>query len=154
MKKEKLVLVPWTEEYSKVLISALREETDNNSWWYLHGQLEHEVGFDKGKFINCKSMNLSRETIDWKTIKGDTVTEVRENFTRYELYADGEFEVEVLGFPDRPAIFVAWVVEYGPVYYNNTPYPHWQQRGLVVFKDDKKALEYARESRRKRANWL
>lgn len=158
MTKNALILVP---EYSRmdnlrakaesIVNNTPREERDNNSWWYLHGELDFETTFDKGVFINCKSAGYSVETIHWSTLIGDEVTEVKDedNLTIYRLKVDGEIPVKVIGFLHRPAIFVGFTTGFRWIYYKGVKYPYWRQEGFVVFADDKLALEQAREYRNK-----
>lgn len=152
MIKEKLTLIPYCRacdismELADYIVSKIpREERDNNSWWYLHGELETLVDYDKGVFINCKSSGHSKETIDYSTIIGERVTEVRDknNPLIHKIYVNGEIPVKVIG-SDRPAIFVGYTIDEYPVIYNNKEYPFWRQCGFVVFADDTEALKYAR----------
>ena len=75
------------------------DERDNNSWWYLHGQLESDVHFDKATAVNCKTAGYSRETINWKEICGDTVTKVEKNGSLriHRMHINGEVPVEIEG---------------------------------------------------------
>lgn len=162
MSKNKLILVPdyrfykdMRDKTQSIIDSTPEEELDNNSWWYLHGELESETTYDKGHFINCKSAGYSVETIYWSTIYGDKVAEVRDenNLTIHKLKVDGEIPVEVVGFPNRPAIFVGFTTDFRWIYYKGVKYPYWNQRGYAVFADDTKALSDAREYRAKRAGY-
>ena len=142
-------------EAQNLIKKALEEDKfnlDRNSWWYLHGELETLVGFDKGVFINCKSSGYSKETINYSTIIGGKVTEVHnENKPLiHKIYVNGEIPVKVIGFQDRPAVFVGYTIDEDPIIYNGKEYPLWGQKGFVVFADDNKALEYARNQNRRR----
>lgn len=122
------------------------DERDNNSWWYLHGKLEDFCGYDKAITTNCKSCGFSRETVDWSSIRGDNVVKVcNENkLTRWEMHLNGIVPVTVEGV-DKPCVGYFWTAEEHEVYYKGKAYPHWKQRGLVVFEDDCEAREYAQK---------
>ena len=120
------------------------EEMCHNSWWYLHGELQDEVGYDKAITTNCNSAGYSKETIDWSSIRGNVVTEVFKDRTRPVMYVNGEISVEVEGF-DRPCIGFFWTADEHNITWNGKEYPHWKQRGLVCFADDEEACKYARK---------
>lgn len=125
--------------------SIPRDERDNNSWWYLHGQLEEDVHYDKATTTNCKSAGYSRETINWNEILGTTVTVVsKESLTIHRMHIDGEIPVEVEGI-SKPCTGFFWTNERDDVTWNGKSYPHWEQRGLVCYSDDTEACDYARK---------
>ena len=128
------------------------DERDNNSWWYLHGQLESDVHFDKATAVNCKTAGYSRETINWKEICGDTVTKVEKNGSMciHRMYINGEVPVEIEGI-DKACVGFFWTEDCEDVQWKNKKYPHWNQRGLVCYADDTEACEYAREKMNERA---
>lgn len=134
------------EEWEKNYDAIPLNERDNNSWWYLHGSLESEFGFDKGTAMNSKSAGYSLETVNWREINNHTVTEVRpgQPLLIHRMHIDGEVPVEIHG-SDKPAVGFFWTEDRGDVEYEGRTYPHWQQRGLVCYADDKEGCEYARE---------
>ena len=119
------------------------EEKDWNSWWYLDGELEDFVGYDKATVSNCKSGGFAKETINWKEIIGDKVVLVHEDKPTTEMYINGEVDVEIEGI-DRPCKGFFWTTDECTVYYQDKPYKHWKQRGLVCFADDKPSCIKAR----------
>lgn len=125
-------------------------EYDHNNWWYLHGELEDFVGFDKGHFINCYSAGLSKNTINWSGLRGQEVTDVRGNEITPKMYAVGEFDVKIVGSQEK-AIFVAWVEDEREIVWKGRKFPDWRQCGYVVFASDLKALE---EARKEQARWF
>ena len=120
------------------------EEMCHNSWWYLHGNLQDEVGYDKAITTNCKSAGYSRETIDWSEISGNIVKKVRQDRTRPVMYVNGEIPVKVEGF-DKPCTGFFWTEEERNIIWKGKEYPYWHQRGLVCFSDDEKACKYAKK---------
>lgn len=89
-------------------------------WWYLHGQLQEDVGYDKGYIENIKPEQL-------------------ENRLGYlDIKLNGIYEVEIKGI-SKPCIGYFWVdsMKFG--------------RGLVCYKDDTEAIEYAREQYEKKS---
>lgn len=156
MIKDKLILVPhfrfdesMGEKEESIIANTPKEELDNNPWWALYGKLDKEAGCDWGVFINCKSAGYSRETVDYTDVEGIYVTKVKDenNPLIHRLYVDEEIPVKVFGFPNRPAIFVGYIVENPTLIYKGIKYPNWEQRGFIVFADDELALEQAREYR-------
>lgn len=152
-----LKIVAWNvngESFSKTKYEDVpKDERDNNSWWYLHGKLEDEVGFDKAFATNCKSAGYSKETLDWSSIKGNQVTEVFSETPRLCIYANGEIPVEVEGI-DKPCIGFFWTTEEKEIFWKYKSYPYWSQRGLVCFADDEKACEYARKKMKEKSNFI
>ena len=119
------------------------EERDNNSWWYLDGDLEEFVGYDKAIVSNCKSGGFAKETIKWFEILGDKVTSADISKPFYNMCLDGEVDVEVEGI-SRPCKGFFWTVNHRDVYHQDKKYEIWDQRGLVCFADDKEACDRAR----------
>lgn len=117
------------------------KEKDNNNWWYLHGELKNEIGFDKGVMINCYSEGLSKKTVRWGEIRGGVCTKYSEG-DRYALHANGVYEVEVIGI-NRPCKAFLWTTSEYDVKYDKGTFPYWMQRGLVCFADDIESCRYA-----------
>ncbi|WQJ53504.1 MAG: hypothetical protein [Wendovervirus sonii] len=88
---------------------------------YLHGQLEAQVGYD------CCSVSK----INPKYLK---ILKDAKGITNSFLNLNGIFEVSVKGV-DKPCIGYFWVADTSKYFVN--------QRGIIVFKDDKEANEYA-----------
>lgn len=129
------------------------EELDHNNDWYLHGELESFVQFDKAYVTNCLSGGFSKETINYAFISGDEVKEVSEYKPKHAMCVDGVVDVEIEGI-DKPCIGYFWTDDYRTVYYQEKPYQVWRQRGLVCFADDEKGCEYAKQKLRERAKFL
>lgn len=102
------------------------ENTTISSWWYLHGELETEVGYDKGAFLNLEE--------DMVEIKNCYFNGNKQHFDVVCL-KDGVYDVEVIGF-DRPCVGYFWISNF-----NKIP----ECKGLVCFKDDTSAVMYARQ---------
>lgn len=118
-------------------------ERDNNSWWYLHGQLESLVHYDKGTVTNCQSGGFGKETINYSWISGDKVKEIHEDSLLInKMCFDGIVDVEIEGI-DKECIGYFWTNDYKTVYYNDVAYEIWDQRGLVCLKTDFDGCEYA-----------
>lgn len=88
-------------------------------WWYLHGELEEDMGYDKAWFLDIP--------------KEHTVLQYVNKQPYIETNLNGIFDVEVEG-ASRPCVGFFW-----PRLYCNII----QQRGLVVYRDDIEAMEYA-----------
>lgn len=127
----------WAEEevlkaengYSK----ALRES--ESVWighgWYLHGKLMEEIGYDLAEFLNLKE---------------DMVTITKDRYSEYHTAClkEGIYDVEVVGI-DKPCIGYFWTS-------NRAGDP--RTTGLVCFKDDKEACEYAAQKYAERSSTL
>ena len=142
-----------TREYEDIPVN----ERDNNSWWYLHGELQSFVHYDKATVTNCESGGFGVETINPRKLDGDQVEEIdEENPTCYMIHLDGIVEVEVEGI-DKPCIGFFWTTKsrcYEKIYWKDEPYEWWEQRGLVCFKDDTEACKYAFQKYREKAQCL
>lgn len=106
-----------------------------SNWWYLHGKLEDEIGYDKGVFCNLEDFNLY--------IKNCYFNGNKEYFDVVCL-EDGIYDVEVIGI-DKPCVGYFWITdkEHIPAC-----------RGLVCFKDDKEACEYAEQKYNEKSQYL
>lgn len=138
---------PWVpKKYRGNYKAVPKDELDCNSWWYLHGKLESLVGYDKAYTTNCKTAGYAKETINWSSIGGNTVRELREDgrLTRWEMHVNGIIPVEVKGVKE-PCVGYFWTEEWSPVWYEGISYPHWLQRGLVCLESDTEACAYAQE---------
>ena len=122
------------------------DEMCHNSWWYLHGELQDIVGFDKAITTNCKTAGYSKETINWTSIEGSEVKSVRKNkpLIHPVMHINAIIPVEVEGIY-KPCIGYFWTGGERLVSWKGKQYLVWQQRGLVCLKDDEKACEYALE---------
>lgn len=123
-------------------------ERDNNSWWYLDGELVSLVGYDGAAVTNCKSGGFGIETINPLEIEDDQVEKIdEENPTHYMIRLDGIVEVEVEGI-DKPCIGFFWTTDHQTIYYDDKPYEWWRQRGLVCLKSDTEAIKCAQRKYR------
>lgn len=130
------------------------DERDNNSWWYLHGELEHLVQFDKATVTNCKSGGFGMPTIYATEIYNNIVKSIMEDHPIvFKMCFDGIVDVEIEGI-DRPCVGYFWTSNHRNVYWNGKTYHKWEQRGLVVFKDDVDANEYAMKKYKEKPFWL
>lgn len=148
--------VAWVEKkYTSDYESVPKEELDHNSWWYLHGELESLVGYDKAFTLNCKSAGYSRETINWAILSGTRVKKLHEDgvATRFEMYVNGVIPVEVTGVT-QPCVGYFWVTEEREVEFDGEYYPVWCQRGLVVLESDWESRKYAMEKMSERTTQL
>ena len=138
-----------TREYSDIK----PEERDNNSWWYLHGDLQSFVGFDKATVTDCFSDGFSKETINWAEIEDNTVIKVFSDNPRYEMYFTGEIDVEIEGI-NKPCKGYFYVTNERKVSYKDALYSIWEQRGLVCFAEDTRACEYAKRKMNEKSRIL
>ena len=138
-----------TRDYDDIPV----DEMDWNSWWYLHGELESFVHYDKATVTNCMSGGFSRETINYASIAGDEVKRIADWRPRHMMCFDGVVDVEIEGI-DRPCKGYFWTNRYRMVYWKGKPYEIWDQRGLVCFADDKESCEYAKQKMESKANNL
>ena len=130
------------------------DERDNNSWWYLDGVLESIVHYDKATVTNCKSGGFGVETINWRSISGDKVTEIEtEKPMIYRMCFDGIVDVEIEGI-DKPCIGYFWTTNHQVIYWEGKPYEHWDQRGLVCLQTDFEACERAERKMKQKKNIL
>lgn len=144
----KIIATGWqTEDKPKTMLDwrdIPKEERDWSPYWYLHGELESLVGYDRAIAVNCKSNGYSKQTINWSEIVDNEVTEVFDEDPHYVMYINGIVPVEVDGL-DRPCLGFFWVSEEEPIYWMGKKYTYWKQRGLVCLESDKEGCEYAKK---------
>ena len=126
------------------------KERDNNSWWYLHGELESITGYDKATAINCYSLGISKETLHWSSISGRYVGEVFDEEPYFRMYFNGIIPVEVEGI-DKKCIGYFWTTDEHDILYKGRLYSYWCQRGLVCCVDDLEACKYAEKKMNERS---
>ena len=130
-------------EGTRVYDDIPKDERDNNSWWYLHGELENIVHYDKATVTNCKSGGFGQLTINYKTIIGDDVKDIREEKPFiYKMCFNGIVDVEIEGI-DKLCKGYFWTTNHRYVYWKGKSYRLWDQRGLVVLSTDFESNEYA-----------
>lgn len=120
------------------------EELDHNSWWYLHGQLQSDVGFDKAVVINCMSGGFAKETIHFEEIRGNQVVSVFDERPWFNMHFEGEVDVEIEGI-DKPCKGFFWIAGEKQVEWKGRKYDYWNQRGLVCYADDEWACNDAKK---------
>ena len=111
-----------------------------SSWWYLHGKLQDLVGYDKAIIVEFSPMLLHKTYID---------KDINKEYTKKYL-PDGIYEVEILDI-DKPCVGYFWT-EFEE--FDNIVGEVPTMRGLVVFKDDVKAVNYAKEMYIKKSTFL
>ena len=126
--------------------SVPKDDRGYNWWWYLHGELDCLVGYDKAYPINCKSSGNAKETINWSEISCSKVKQLRDdgNLTRWEIYINGIIPVQVKGV-DKPCIGYFWTTNEHDIEWEGKKYPYWEQRGLVCLESDSEGRKYALE---------
>lgn len=82
---------PYTQE------NFLREDTVLSTWWYLHGDLQALIGFDRGIILNYGECLTSLKRVEYPDNKYFNVLFVE----------DGIYDVEVLGVSE-PCIAYLW----------------------------------------------
>ena len=138
-----------TRDYNDISV----EERDWNSWWYLHGELEGVVHYDKATVTNCLSGGFAKETINFGSVAGDKVESLIEWRPRHMMCFDGVVDVEIEGI-DKLCKGYFWTDRYQTVYWEGKPYKIWEQRGLVCFADDTEACEYAMRKMREKCYFI
>lgn len=150
LNKRKLKEIITLDNYRKGNVS--RDE-----FWYLHGRLEEDCGFDKAKIYNLSDFpEYRKRTVMRYTIKsnGAAVIKGGKRRTVWDSYINGEVEVEVVDI-EKPCIGIFWTTDEIMVQVGiNRSITSWVQRGLVCYLDDTGALEYARKMREELAKFL
>lgn len=131
--------------------SVPRDELDRNSGWYLHGELENLVGYDKAYTTNCKTMGHSRQSLDWHVIRGhEAEVHDPDHPYRWGMYVNDIIPVQVQGV-DEPCVGYFWTVDEPPITWHGQEFPLWCQRGLVCLESDTPARLYAGRKYQERA---
>lgn len=152
-KLNKLKLIPYYhKDYDKVAEKA--DKSGNfiyNNWWYLHGELERLLRYDKASAINAKECQdlirmfprvskLSKDKGVWKG-------EVYKINLIPHLYVNDTIECQVIGIDD-PCVGYFWTTEESPLEITTKEGEtfrgtYWKQRGLVCLKHDLEACSFA-----------
>lgn len=147
---EKIKILPdfcYREDMYNNVPKEIREIVKSNKYphsggWYLHGQLEDEMGYDIASFYDVPK-ELLKESADWKTIRGIR-GELRSDKKTMVTHINGVYECEVYG-TDEPCLGYFWTVDEKEIDFGNgIVKPVWQQLGLIVFSNDRDANAYAR----------
>lgn len=110
-----------------------------SDWWYLHGMLEDDMGFDKAIMLDnnyLKYLEFTDKDIN----------------KQYKLYylPDNIYKIKVLQ-TDKPCTGFFWTTfEKFRNVEGIVPYMH----GLVCYSDDQKACEYAFKKYNEKATWI
>ena len=129
------------------------EERDHNSWWYLHGNLEELVRYDKATVTNCLSGGFSRPTVPYGFIRGNKVNEIVDYKPWHMMYLNGKVDVEIEGV-DKPCVGWFWTEDERTIYWQDKPYQAWHQRGLVCLVDDVDGCQYAEQVYNERRKFI
>lgn len=123
-----------------------------SSWWYLHGELESVVGFDKGIIVSHE--HLLKKDISFKENYNKNESQLwvsnPDSVEKVYYLEDGIYDVEVLGI-DKPCIGYFWT---SFEQYDNVIGEYPIMRGLVCFKDDKEGVEHAEKKYNEKSTWL
>lgn len=162
----KLKLLPYYhEDYDKIEKEAVN--TNNftyNNWWYLHGELENILHYDKASVINAKECPELVKMIPYVSelrfgVKDEfwkgTVDKI--NLVPH-LYINDIIECEVIGIEEE-CIGYFWTTEELPLkIFSKTGEIFtgtlWKQRGLVCFKSDAEGCKYALRKYKEKAVML
>lgn len=111
------------------------ENTIVSNWWYLHGDLESEIGYDHGVMCNLSDFNLLIKNCYYNG-----------NDAYFDVICleDGIYDVEVIGI-DKPCVGYFWIIDK-----EHIP----KCRGLVCFKDDTEACMYAEQKYKEKSQYL
>lgn len=109
-------------------------EFDNNSLWYLHGDLENKVGYDKATILANKAGD-SIDTVRWYSINGDKCDSYSDK-PHKEMYINGIRKCNVVGVHGDCLGFF-WTSDERTITYDKGTFSKWEQRGLVVQRNDK-----------------
>lgn len=119
-------------------------EWDNNSWWYLHGELEYKVRYDKAVIINATAAKDTIETLRWFEIRGDKCISYKDTPLR-EVHINGIRKCNVIGVCGDCLGFF-WTTRERNIKYDKGTFKTWEQRGLVLQRNDKRAVLQAYHS--------
>lgn len=154
---KRLQIIPCTinrESEGEKLIRTLPKNAEISSgWWYLHGDLEHDNGYDIAYAIQYAE-DFGKKTFNWTTMSDNKILSLHENKPyKIELYINGEIDIDVYGFY-KPCKGFFWTTEEFACTYEGETLPIWKQRGLICYADDKDGCDYARAKMKERAIWL
>lgn len=99
--------------------------------YYMHGELEDDFGYDK-----CEIMNLGDLNINFHNIPNSDL--------RLITIPNGIYDVKIVGF-DRECIGYFWAEHRDTQYF---------QRGLICYKTDYEACNYAAEKFNKKSELI
>lgn len=118
-----------------------------HDYWYLHGHLEDEIGYDIATMYDVPA-ELLKETADYSSYGygNDKMAtgKLRSENPVFRPHLNGVYECEVYGV-STPCVGYFWTTDEMDVLFDKKVIkPVWRQRGLVVFSNDGDANAYAR----------
>lgn len=115
-----------SEELQEILKTCKTKRVSN--WWYLHGKLESDIGYDKGIMLD----NDLLECLEF------TDKDISKSYQMWYL-KDGVYDVEIIQI-NKPCKGYFWTTfEKFSNIDGIVPHTH----GLVCYSDDKEANKYA-----------
>lgn len=117
-----------TDKSYKELATPKTREMHLSNWWYLHGELEEIVGYDKAMMLNI-------DELPHKTVPSMA-------FGKCTILEDGIYPVEIIGI-DKPCVGYFWTI-IEKDYLDPNRNSIVQQRGLVCLKSDVEACKSAK----------
>jgi hypothetical protein len=146
---------PFTEEYREMIDSLYEDKKRDNfrdvGGWYLDGKLDTDCGYDIAKIKNYKDIP-TKETYDWESISKD-FAKLRSDKIIKRNYLQGIYPVKVEGI-DYPCVGYFGICNKQFIDSKLGEFLRWDQRGLVVAKDDLEANKYALEAFNENRDYL
>lgn len=120
-------------------------EQNGANYWYLHGELEYAVRYDKGEIVNACECGMTKQQIRWSSISGNKVEDVLDgDLLRCTVHINGIIPVRVVGI-DEPCIGFFRTKNEHLVEYNGEWYPVWEQHGFVVLESDSEGVKQVKD---------
>ena len=115
-------------------LPKIPENTIISNWWYLHGDLQTFIGYDKGIITNYDELPTSTKLCYFNG---------NEKYFNVMTIEDGVYNVKIKGI-NKSCIGFFWTTE------DAIP----RSRGLVCYKDDSIAMKYARSKYIEKSRYL
>lgn len=163
-KTNKPILLPYyNQDYKTIADSSI--DSNNyvlNNWWYLHGELEDRLHYDKASIINAANLDFVFYMPCFDTLNIDDDYRYKGKLSKIEykpfILTTGIYDCIVIGI-EEPCIGYFWTTEVGPIkltYNDKLVYKgkYGLQRGLVCLQSDKKSCQYAYNKFKEKSNCL
>jgi hypothetical protein len=98
-------------------------------------------------------MGYTKDTIDWISLRGNVVEEIRSEKPRHTIYINGIIPVKCFGI-EEPCVGYFWTIDKEDIIYKGNKYPHWKQRGLVCLESDENARKWALKKYQEKSDFL
>lgn len=125
--------------------------SDINVAGTLSDKVRRMFNTEYGVIANSVNLGFYKETIAWKAMTNNKVTEVFEKKPIKKMYLNGMMPVDILGLNDK-CVGYFWTVKETTITYEGRQYPDWWQFAFICKADDAKTCSILRRAYEERCD--